>query len=186
MAEWFEYESPSNIFTFLGIALYASEGIGLILPIRSTVGNAKLFRKLFKGTFIFVIWCYASVGIFSYLRFGNDTKEVIFFNFKADKTFFFLLSTIYMTSIFISNPIGMFPVFLSIYKSRYIKKLQEKHSDYKLYITKYVIWVLLITFNFTVCLFAPNFIKYIEFIGAFLMPIIGIYVPVGLNYSYFK
>ena len=95
----------------------------MILPIRYTVKNPSLFRKLFKGTFIFIIWCYASVGIFSYLRFGNETKEVIFFNFKADKTYFFLLSTIYMTSIFVSNPISMFPVFFSIYKSRYLKKL---------------------------------------------------------------
>lgn len=39
---------------------------------------------------------------------------------------------------------------------------------------------------FIICYFIPNFINFLSFVGSFLFPILGIYVPTLLNYSYFK
>jgi len=42
------------------------------------------------------------------------------------------------------------------------------------------------TLCFMICFFIPNFINFLSFVGSFLFPILGIYIPVLLNYSYFK
>lgn len=56
-----------HFFSFLGIALYTTEGIGLVLPIRSSFGDNKNFSKVFGGTYIFIIWFYIMMGVFSYI-----------------------------------------------------------------------------------------------------------------------
>lgn len=57
----------NHFFSFLGIALYTTEGIGLVLPIRSSFGDNKNFSKVFGGTYIFIIWFYIMMGVFSYI-----------------------------------------------------------------------------------------------------------------------
>ena len=115
-----------------------------------------------------------------------DTKHIIFFNFGKEYVYILILEIIYAISIFFSNPINLFPVYESIYDFDFIKKSLTDSSKNKQFLIKYLIRVFITLLCFFVCLFLPNFIKFISFIGSFLFPIIGIYIPVLLNYSYFK
>lgn len=56
-----------NFLTFLGVSFYTAEGIGLVLPVRASFKNNKSFGKVFYGTFIFIMWCYISLAVLSYL-----------------------------------------------------------------------------------------------------------------------
>lgn len=57
----------NGLLAFLGIALYTTEGIGLVLPLRASFKDNKGFSKVFVGTFIFIVWCYIALGVLSYI-----------------------------------------------------------------------------------------------------------------------
>ena len=57
----------SGLLSFIGIAFYTAEGIGLILPVRASFKDNKNFSKVFYGTFIFIVWSYMTLGILSYV-----------------------------------------------------------------------------------------------------------------------
>lgn len=175
-----------GFFSFLGISLYASEGIGLILPIRASFKDNKNYDKVFYSTYIAILWCYLTLGIFSFLHFFMDTKNIIFFNFGKEYTYILILEIFYAISIFFSNPINLFPIYESVYNSKRIKETLENASKNKRFFIRYLIRVFITLFCFFVCLFLPNFIQFISFIGSFLFPIIGIYIPILLNYHYFS
>lgn len=58
---------PQGFLSFLGIALYTTEGIALVLPVRASFKDNKNFSKVFYATFIFIVWCYLTIGVLSYI-----------------------------------------------------------------------------------------------------------------------
>lgn len=98
----------------------------------------------------------------------------------------FLLEVFYATAIFFSNPINLFPIYESLYKLKPIEKWLNVMNDKKKFLAKFLIRLIIVFICFFICFFIPNFINFLSFIGAFLFPILGIYIPVLLNYSYFK
>lgn len=97
----------------------------------------------------------------------------------------FCLQVMYACAIFFSNPINLFPIFESLYKMKIIQNYTKDFSDKKMYWIKYLLRVIVIFICFLICLFIPNFINFISFVGSCIFPIIGIYIPLLLNYSYF-
>ena len=111
-------------------------------------------------------------------KFFDKTKNVIFFNYGSDYIYMFILEIFYATAIFFSNPINLFPVYESIYQLKYFQKIIKDYSPKKTYWTKYCVRIFIVIICFTICLFIPNFIAFISFVGSFIFPIIGIYIPV--------
>ena len=56
-----------HVLSFLGIALYTTEGLNLVIPLRHSFKDNENFPKLLYGTFTFVVWCYITTGILSYM-----------------------------------------------------------------------------------------------------------------------
>lgn len=56
-----------GFFTFFGLAFYTAEGIGLIIPLRSTFKDNEGFSKVFFGTFTLILWVYIVLAILSYV-----------------------------------------------------------------------------------------------------------------------
>lgn len=56
-----------NFFSFLGIGLYTTEGLNLIIPLRNSFNDNKHFPTILYSTFVFVVWCYITLGVFSYI-----------------------------------------------------------------------------------------------------------------------
>lgn len=98
----------------------------------------------------------------------------------------FVLEVIYAVGIFFSNPINMFPVYEILYKIGFIKNRLDKMDEKNRFWGKYLIRICSVILCFLICFFIPSFIKFLSFCGSFLFPILGIYIPVMLNYSYFK
>lgn len=61
-----------------------------------------------------------------------------------------------------------------------------RFSKKKQFLVKYAIRVVIIIFCFIGCSLIPNFINFIAFVGSFIYPMVGLYIPLLLNYSYFK
>ena len=92
----------------------------------------------------------------------------------------FVLEVVYAGAVFLSNPINLFPVYESLYKTAIVKSFLEDANKRETYLIKFIIRIIVIVLCFFVCFYAPNFINFISFVGSFLFAIIGLYVPVGL------
>lgn len=83
--------SDLNVYTaplkklplYFGTAMYAFEGIGVILPLENAMATPEDFGGLngVLNTGMVIIAClYTAVGFYGYLKYGNDVKSSITFN----------------------------------------------------------------------------------------------------------
>jgi len=93
----------------------------------------------------------------------------------------FIIEVIYATTIFFSNPINLFPVYESLYTTKFFRNAVEnfKITGKKLYLFKFFLRIMIILICFGICFFIPDFIKFISLMGSALFPIIGLYIPVS-------
>lgn len=89
---WFK---PLRLGQFYGVASFAVEGIGLILPIRATMQDYKSFRWLFHviGGCI-VVW-YFFFGMSGAMRFGDKTPGIILFAYSKSFQFVYTITFFY-------------------------------------------------------------------------------------------
>jgi len=83
---------------FLGVACYSIEGIGLIFPLRKDYiqnNTHKEFSLVYFLTYIFTLVIYLLFGVLNYLKFYKNTQNIIFFNYKVDTGFVFVLQILY-------------------------------------------------------------------------------------------
>lgn len=61
---------------------------------------------------------------------------------------------------------------------RIVREFLKESTEKKKYLIKLFIRMILVLVCFLICLIIPNFISFISFVGSFLFPIAGVYVPV--------
>ena len=108
---------------FFGVVCFSIEGIGLMLPIRSSLKNRDNFRKLFNGVCIAIISIYFISGSAGALAYGDHASSIILFNFGKNYPFIYPQSLLYAIGIFVSFPYVIFPLAPSLKKSSVGKKL---------------------------------------------------------------
>lgn len=74
--------------TFFGTAIFALEGIGVVMPLENNMKTPTHFigcpGVLNTGMF-FVVSLYATVGFFGYLKYGDETQGSITLNLPQDE-----------------------------------------------------------------------------------------------------
>ena len=116
---------PSYLLTFSSILIFALESLEIVFPMRDSVRSDPRqlnFRKIYFISFWFTILVYSVFGITLYLRFGDETKTVIFYNYEDDKSVLAYLQIVYTLSLFITNFMSLYPVFNSLYSLGIVKK----------------------------------------------------------------
>ena len=69
----------SQTTTYLGIALYGYEAVGTLFPIRNTMANPKKITTVSITAFMVLGTLFLTIGIFSYMVWGNETQKSAFF-----------------------------------------------------------------------------------------------------------
>ncbi|GAA5814999.1 hypothetical protein MFLAVUS_008503 [Mucor flavus] len=104
--EWFI--NPASFPMFIGTAVFTFEGVGLIIPITESMKEPKKFPKVLAWTMLFITLLFISLGLLSYLAFGEDVQTVVLLNLPATP----LVNTIqglYALAICLSIPLQLFP-----------------------------------------------------------------------------
>ncbi|XP_060192494.1 amino acid transporter AVT3B-like [Lycium barbarum] len=163
-----------SVFLYgVGMAVYAFEGMGMILPLESETRDKDKFGKILGLSVAFVTLLYTAFGALGYFAFGEGTKDIITTNFGQG-----WLSTVVQLGLcidlFLAFPLMMNPVY-EVMERRFCEG-------------RYCLWlrwlvVLIVTF---VALVVPNFADFLSLVGGSVCVCLGFVLPALFHWIAFK
>lgn len=92
----------------IGTAVFAFEGIGLIIPITEAMAEPQKFPRVLSYVMIFVMILFAGSGVLAYSTYGSDIQTVVLVNLPPSK-FVTAVQFLYAVAISLSTPLQLFP-----------------------------------------------------------------------------
>ncbi|KAK6924584.1 Amino acid transporter, transmembrane domain [Dillenia turbinata] len=160
-------------FYGLGVAVYAFEGIGMVLPLESEAKNKDKFGKVLGLSMAFISIMYGAFGALGYFAFGEETKDIITTNFGKG-----LLSSLVQVglcvNLFFTFPLMMNPVY-EVVERRFCE------STYCVWVR----WALVLGVS-GVALLVPNFADFLSLVGSSVCCALGFVLPALFHMMVFK
>lgn len=163
----------SVFFYGMGVAVYAFEGIGMVLPLESETKDKDKFGKILGLSMALISAIYGAFGALGYFAFGSETKDIITANLGVG-IISALIQIGLCINLFFTFPVMMHPVY----------EIMERRfwgGRYCLWIR----WVLVLT----VCLVAlmvPNFADFLSLVGSSVCCGLGFVLPALFHLLVFK
>lgn len=158
------FASWAKLPLYFGTAIYAFEGIGVILPLENNMKNPEAFggwNGVLNTGMVIVACLYTSVGFFGYLKYGDDVKGSITLNLGDD-----LLAQLVRLAMALA-------IFLSYTLQFYVPinilgpwLRQRLHGENNQIIGEYLLRVGLVLFTFILAAMVPNLGAVISLVGA--------------------
>jgi proton-coupled amino acid transporter len=101
--------NPSAFTLTIGSAIFTFEGIGLILPIQSSMKKPEHFSKLLYFVMFLITIIFTSVGAMCYATFGENTKIQVISNFPQDSALVNAVQFLYSLAVLAGEPVQLFP-----------------------------------------------------------------------------
>jgi proton-coupled amino acid transporter len=109
LASSVELFNPKSFTLTIGSCIFTFEGIGLILPIQSSMKHPEKFDGLLYTVMIIITVLFTAVGALSYGAFGSDTKIEVINNLPQGDKFVNAMQFLYSMAILIGVPVQLFP-----------------------------------------------------------------------------
>ncbi|KAK1303838.1 Lysine histidine transporter-like 3 [Acorus calamus] len=163
----------SVVFYGLGVAVYAFEGIGMVLPLEAEASDKNKFGKILGVSMGFISVMYGLFGVLGYLAFGDNTKDIITTNFGSG-----LISVLVQmglcVNLFFTFPLMMNPVY-EVIERRFCQKR----------FCLWLRWVVVLGVSL-VALLVPNFADFLSLVGSSVCCILGFVLPALFHLKVFK
>lgn len=101
--------NPNGYTLTLGASIFTFEGIGLILPIQSSMKKPHQFEPLLAVVMLIITAVFTSVGALCYATFGSETQIEVINNFPQDSKLVNAVQFMYALAVLIGNPVQLFP-----------------------------------------------------------------------------
>ncbi|BGP26993.1 hypothetical protein JCM10295v2_005955 [Rhodotorula toruloides] len=101
--------NPRDFPLLIGTAVFAFEGIGLVLPVRESMRDPSRFPAVLSGVMVGTMVLFASGGVLAYLAYGSKIQTVVFVNLPQDDKFVQASQFLYSLAILLSTPLQLFP-----------------------------------------------------------------------------
>jgi proton-coupled amino acid transporter len=101
--------NPSAFTLTIGSAIFTFEGIGLILPIQSSMKQPEKFSYLLYLVMFIITVIFTSVGALCYATFGDETKIQVISNFPQDSKLVNAVQFLYSMAVLVGEPVQLFP-----------------------------------------------------------------------------
>ena len=105
MSETVKVWEWKNFPQYFGVMCFTVEGVGTILPVRSSMQNRVSFRPMFLYTFLGICIMLITFGTLGSFAFGSDLKDIVFLNFPKKNMAIFILQMIYGFGCILTFPI---------------------------------------------------------------------------------
>lgn len=161
---------------FIGIAIFAFEGIGLIIPIQESMIYPNHFPKVLSMVIVSISIIMVGVGTLGYMTYGKDIQTVILLNLPQNSPFVMMIQLFYSLAILLSTPIQIFPAIRLIEL-----KLFTRTGKYSLK-TKWLKNLFRFTFVLAtaiIALYGGKLLdRFVSFVGCFAcIPLVYMYPP---------
>ncbi|KAM7191636.1 Transmembrane amino acid transporter domain containing protein [Naviculisporaceae sp. PSN 640] len=103
---WF---NPEKYTMMIGSAIFTFEGIGLILPIQSSMAEPHKFEWLLGVVMLLITLLFTSVGALCYATFGETTSIEIINNFPQTSKLVNAVQFLYSVAVLVGTPVQLFP-----------------------------------------------------------------------------
>uniref|UniRef100_A0A1I8QAY1 Amino acid transporter transmembrane domain-containing protein n=1 Tax=Stomoxys calcitrans TaxID=35570 RepID=A0A1I8QAY1_STOCA len=168
--------SWSTLPLYFGTAIYAFEGIGVVLPLENNMKTPEDFGGLtgVLNTGMIIVAClYTSVGFFGYLKYGDGVKGSITLNLPQDEILSQLVRIAMALAIFLSYALQFYvPV-------NFVEPLVQRHFETTR--TKELAAtasrIALVTFTFILAACIPNLGPIISLVGAVSSSTLALIAP---------
>ncbi|KAI9226854.1 MAG: transmembrane amino acid transporter protein-domain-containing protein [Piptocephalis tieghemiana] len=104
---------------FIGTAVYSYEGIGLVIPITESMKRPEKFPRVLVITLSIVLTLFLSVGMLSYVTFGDKTQTMVVNNMPQNSGIVSAIQILYAIAIIFSVPLQMFPAIVILEKGSF-------------------------------------------------------------------
>ncbi|KAF4998400.1 hypothetical protein FGRMN_3185 [Fusarium graminum] len=175
--------NPRDFTLTVGSGIFTFEGIGLILPIQSSMKKPEHFPSLLYLVMFIITIIFTSVGALCYATFGEDTKIQVISNFPQDSPLVNAVQFLYSLAVLAGDPVQLFPaariVETSIFGERATGKkssaIKWKKNALRTLLTVVCVGVSIVG--------ASDLDKFVALIGSFAcVPLVYIY-PALLHYK---
>ncbi|PHH82414.1 hypothetical protein CDD82_6102 [Ophiocordyceps australis] len=175
--------NPSDFTLTIGSAIFTFEGIGLILPIQSSMRKPEKFGSLLNFVMFLITIIFTSVGALCYATFGEDTKIQVISNFPQDSILVNAVQLLYSLAVLGGEPVQLFPAVRIIETSLFGERATGKRSlaiKWKKNGIRTAVMALCVVISM---IGATDLDKFVALIGSFAcVPLVYIY-PAYLHYK---
>lgn len=163
----------SMILYGLGVAVYAFEGIGMILPLESETKDKEKFGGVLGLGMLVISLLYGAFGALGYFAFGEETQGIITTNL-GQGMISILVQLGLCINLFFTFPLMMNPVYEVV--------------ERRLCGNKYCLWLrwFLVLGVSLVALLVPNFADFLSLLGSSICVILSFVMPAMFHYLIFK
>uniref|UniRef100_A0ACD5V4Z7 Uncharacterized protein n=1 Tax=Avena sativa TaxID=4498 RepID=A0ACD5V4Z7_AVESA len=164
----FAFGGPAEILYGLGVAVYAFEGIGMVLPLEAEAADKRKFGGTLGLSMLFIAVMYGLFGAMGYLAFGASTRDIITTNLGAG----WLSVTVQLglcINLFFTMPVMMNPVY--------------EVAERLLYGKRYAWWLrwILVVFVGLMAMLVPNFADFLSLVGSSVCVMLGFVLPAAFH-----
>ncbi|CAL5188270.1 unnamed protein product [Lathyrus oleraceus] len=167
------FKGFSVFFYGIGVAVYAFEGIGMVLPLESETKNKDKFGRVLGLGMGMISLLFGGFGLLGYFAFGEETKDIITTNLGQG-----LVSVVVQLglciNLFITFPLMMNPVH-EVFERRF-------------WGSRYCLWLrwLLVLVVSLVAVLVPNFADFLSLVGSSVCVVLGFVLPALFHCMVFK
>ena len=174
------------------LGAYALEGIGMIIPVKSSMQEQSKFWNLTLVAVIGVAIFYSVPAVVLSQAFGVATKQVVLNNLIEYSPLIHALSLVYIGCIFMTYTINLFPVYTIMLNTKWSRDYigskdltanpERPDRIKKVTVIARLICMVVI---FCVSISAPNLVPFLSIGGAVFVATFGYFFPVFLYNTHF-
>ncbi|RMZ73837.1 amino acid transporter [Pyrenophora seminiperda CCB06] len=174
--------NPRDFTLTIGSAIFTFEGIGLILPIQSSMKQPEHFSKLLYIVMLIITVIFTSVGVLCYGTFGEHVSVEVITNFPQSSKLVNAVQFLYSMAVLVGTPVQLFPAMRNI-ELKIFGRASGKQSNMTKWKKNAFRTSLVIVCGLIAILGASDLDKFVALIGSFAcVPLVYIY-PAYLHYK---
>ncbi|KAI1483702.1 hypothetical protein K445DRAFT_384821 [Daldinia sp. EC12] len=174
--------NPAKYTLTIGAAIFTFEGIGLILPIQSSMTKPERFEWLLGVVMFLITVLFTAVGALCYATFGENTEIEIINNYPQDSKFVNAVQFLYSLAVLVGTPVQLFPA-IRIIEGKIFGSHSGKKSTRTKWIKNAFRTVIVLVCGAFAIVGASNLDRFVALIGSVAcVPLVYIY-PAFLHYK---
>jgi proton-coupled amino acid transporter len=157
---------------FFGMAIFAFEGIGLVLPIRVAMKNPERLPRQLTEVFVVLVLLFISFGLVGYFAYGSGVNSMVTFDIYQNEVTSFV-RLFYCLGLFFSYPVQLHPVnHMNENKYRCLRG-KKKHKAMR----RTLLRSFLVAMSGCIALVVPHFGLFLGLIGSVACTLLAFIMP---------